>query len=206
MMRTLWIRSSALVMLLLLAGCGGQPSAGSLASPTPTPAAASATASPVAAGCSHQPTPAETEGPYFKAGSPMRTSLVQAGMSGTRLKLTGRVLTLSCQPVSGVRLDFWQADANGNYDNSGYRLRGNQSTDAAGSYALDTIIPGEYPGRTEHIHVKVQAAGKPTLTTQLYFPGVSRNQNDSIFDPRLLVALQNSSNGATATFDFVLSG
>src|SRR5438105_4910363 len=125
MMRTLWIRSSALVMLLLLAGCGGQPSAGSMASPTPSPAAASATASPVAIGCSHQPTPAETEGPYFKPGSPMRTSLVQAGMSGTRLKLTGRVLTLSCQPVSGVRLDFWQADGSGNYDNSGYRLRGN---------------------------------------------------------------------------------
>ena len=126
-------------------------------------------------------------------------------MTGTRLLLSGRVLTLACAPVAGATLDFWQADAGGTYDNSGYRLRGHQSTDAAGRYSLETIVPGEYPGRTEHIHVKVRAPGKAVLTTQLYFPGVARNQEDSIFDAHLLVTVRNTATGKAATFDFVSS-
>jgi len=116
------------------------------------------------------------------------------------------VLTLACAPVAGATLDFWQADAGGTYDNNGYQLRGHQLTDAAGRYSLETILPGEYPGRTEHIHVKVGAPGKAVLTTQLYFPDVARNQQDSIFDPHLLVTMQNTATGKAATFDFVTSG
>jgi len=125
-------------------------------------------------------------------------------MAGMRLSLTGRVLTPDCAPVAGARLDFWQANAAGAYDNSGYRLRGNQLSDAEGRYALQTIVPGLYPGRTEHIHVKVQPAGKSTLTTQLYFPGVARNQEDSIFDARLLIKVVESGSAMTATFDFIV--
>src|SRR5439155_1396739 len=83
------------------------------------------------------------------------------------LALSGRVLSRDCRPIAGARLDFWQAEASGSYDNAGYRLRGNQTSESDGRYALDTVVPGEYPGRTEHIHVKVQPAGGGTLTTQL---------------------------------------
>jgi hypothetical protein len=71
-------------------------------------------------------TPALTEGPYFKAGSPERTSLLETGMPGIKLVLTGNVLTPDCQPIAGALLEFWQADTNGQYDNSGYTLRGHQ--------------------------------------------------------------------------------
>ena len=192
-----------MAMLLFLAACGGQASPRPVA--TSSPATASAT-SEASGQCSGQPTPAQTEGPYFKPGSPMRTSLVEPGMAGTRLALSGRVLSRDCRPIAGARLDFWQADASGSYDNAGYRLRGNQTTRSDGRYALDTVVPGEYPGRTEHIHVKVQPAGGGTLTTQLYFPGVSRNQQDSIFDPRLLLTVKTSPSGLTAIYDFVLNG
>ena len=197
-------RSWILGVILLMTACGGQPSAGPVTTVKPT-AAASAPAAGSGA-CSGQPTPAQTEGPYFKPGSPMRTSLVEPGMAGTRLALSGRVLSRDCRPSSGARLDFWQADSSGTYDNAGYRLRGNQSTGPDGRYVLETIVPGKYPGRTEHIHVKVQAPGSGALTTQLYFPGVSANQQDSIFDARLLLKVQPSATGLTATFDFILDG
>ncbi|TMF24133.1 MAG: dioxygenase [Chloroflexi bacterium] len=196
-------RFCVMAMLLFLAACGGQASPRPVA--TSSPATASAT-SEASGQCSGQPTPAQTEGPYFKPGSPMRTSLVEPGMAGTRLALSGRVLSRDCRPIAGARLDFWQADASGSYDNAGYRLRGNQTSESDGRYALDTVVPGEYPGRTEHIHVKVQPAGGGTLTTQLYFPGVSRNQQDSIFDPRLLLTVKTSPSGLTAIYDFVLNG
>lgn len=150
------------------------------------------------------PTPPQTEGPYFKRNSPQRTSLLDAGTPGTRLALTGFVYTLSCQPVNRALLDFWQCDAYGRYDNAGYRLRGHQYTDAAGRFTLSTIVPGLYPGRTRHIHVKVQAPFQQVLTTQLYFPNEPRNATDSIFDPDLLMDVQNSPGGRSATFDFVL--
>ena len=106
-------------------------------------------------------TPAETEGPFYKAGSPETTTLIQDGMAGTPITITGQVLDPNGQPVANALLDFWQADANGNYDNTGYTLRGHQYTDANGSYTLTTIVPGLYTGRTEHIHVKVQAPNGP---------------------------------------------
>ncbi|MGK5676626.1 carbohydrate-binding protein [Micromonospora sp. URMC 106] len=151
------------------------------------------------------PTPEQMEGPYFKPNSPRRTSLVEAGVVGTRLTVTGHVFGLDCRPVPGVLLDFWQADANGAYDNTGYRLRGHQFTDAAGAYRLTTIVPGLYPGRTRHIHVKAQAPSRPVLTTQLYFPGEPRNNTDPIFDPALLMAVRAVDGGREASFDFVLN-
>jgi protocatechuate 3,4-dioxygenase beta subunit len=141
------------------------------------------------------------EGPFFTPRSPERTSLLEPGITGTTLKLTGYVLTQNCQPVAGALVDFWQADTEGQYDNSGYKLRGHQFTDEAGRYQLETIMPGLYPGRTEHIHVKVQAPNGPVLTTQLFFPGVAGNESDSIFDPSLVV---NQQDAQTATFNFVI--
>ncbi len=149
-------------------------------------------------------TPRQTEGPYYKPNSPQRTSLIEPGMPGTKLVITGYVLTTDCQPTAGAWLDFWQADASGSYDNAGYRLRGQQFTDATGRYYLETIVPGEYPGRTPHVHVKVQAPNQPVLTTQVYFPGQPRNSTDGIFNSALLLPIQDTDDGKLARFDFVL--
>ena len=146
-----------------------------------------------------------TEGPYFKPNSPERTSLIEPSVTGSRLVLTGYVLGTDCKPIAHALLDFWQADGKGQYDNSGYTLRGHQFTDNTGRYHLETIVPGLYPGRTEHIHVKVQSPNGPMLTTQLFFPGVASNQADSIFDPKLLVTMQDVPDGKAATFNFVVN-
>ncbi len=149
-------------------------------------------------------TPSLTEGPYYTPGAPERTSLLEAGVPGTRLLLTGYVLTSDCQPVPGALLDFWQADGAGRYDNSGYILRGRQFTDESGRYVLETVIPGEYPGRTPHIHVKVQAPGGPVLTSQVFFPDAALNRTDRIFDQGLVVTYLDSNDGVQAAFDFVI--
>ena len=151
------------------------------------------------------PTPELTEGPYFSSGSPRRRSLLGSAVTGTRLTLTGYVLTTACKPVRRAKLDFWQADARGEYDTDGYRLRGHQFTDSAGRYRLDTIIPGLYTGRTKHIHVKVQAPNREVLTTQLFFPGVSGNRGDRLFDSALLLRRwRRAGSRRTGRFDFVL--
>ena len=160
---------------------------------------------PITIGQTQTLTVAQTEGPYFKTNSPERSSLVSDGMQGTLLTVTGQVLAQDGTPVANALLDFWQADPSGSYDNSGYTLRGHQYTDENGNYTLTTVVPGLYPGRTRHIHVKVQAAGGPMLTTQLYFPGEARNSTDGIFDPSLVLDVQNNADGTeAATFNFVV--
>lgn len=149
-------------------------------------------------------TPELTEGPYYKVNSPEQANLYQAGMAGTKLVLTGYVYDANCQPVANAWLDFWQADANGNYDNSGYTLRGHQYTDANGYYELTTVVPGLYPGRTEHIHFKVQAPNGQILTSQLFFPGVTQNNSDGIYNANLLLSIQETGDGVQAEFNFVV--
>jgi protocatechuate 3,4-dioxygenase beta subunit len=122
-------------------------------------------------------------------------------MAGTPLTLVGFVVDRGCEPVEGALVEFWHADDAGEYDNVGYRLRGHQFTDASGSYRLETITPGLYPGRTRHIHVKVQAPSQPVLTTQLYFPDEPDNGSDGIYNESLLMTMADEN---SAEFRFVL--
>ncbi len=175
----------------------------------PAPTAASNTGSTSTLACengntSASPTPELTEGPYFTANSPERASLLEDGMTGTKIVITGYVYTTDCQPVANALLDFWQADANGVYDNSGYTLRGHQFTDENGYYELTTVVPGIYPGRTEHIHLKVQAPNGQLITSQLFFPGVTQNDSDGIYVESLLLVIQETSDGLLGQYNFVV--
>jgi protocatechuate 3,4-dioxygenase beta subunit len=149
-------------------------------------------------------TPAAIEGPFYKLRSPKRASLWEPGTSGIRIVLVGQVVSRGCRPLSRALLDFWHADATGDYDNAGFRFRGHQYTDGNGRYRLETVVPGEYGFRTRHFHVKVQAPSGRVLTTQLYFPGEPRNKRDFLFTPELLMSVSDTRDGKHATFDFIL--
>jgi len=184
-------------MLFALPGLAFAQTRGNLALPLdPTPACAEL---PAAA------TPAQTEGPYFTPRSPRQAMLREPGMAGTPLRVGGLVLTRDCRPVANALVDLWQADAAGQYDNDGFRLRGHQMTDAAGRWQFATVRPGLYPGRTRHLHVKLQPPGGAILTTQLYFPGEPGNARDGIFDRRLLMTVGGDGDALLARYDFVLA-
>lgn len=215
--RRTFIASSASVAAgAVAAACGdgkdsdGTPATGEAEATTSAPTVA---ASPTAAlralaptpacGDDDDLTPAQMEGPFFTPGSPQRASLREPGIAGAPLTVSGFVLSTACQPVAGALLDFWQCDDAGEYDNEGYRLRGHQFAGDDGAFRLETIRPGLYPGRTRHIHVNVQAPGRPVLTTQLYFPDEPANEADGIFDPALVMDI-DPADSARASFIFVL--
>lgn len=150
-------------------------------------------------------TPSETEGPYYSAGAPAKANLAADTQQGIPLTVSGQVLDQRCQSLKNATVDVWQADASGQYDNSGFKLRGKVKTDANGQYTFSTVVPGQYPGRTPHIHVKITPAGGKTLTTQLYLPNNPNNARDRIYEKQM--ELQNyklSAGKATATFNFVV--
>jgi len=150
-----------------------------------------------AVSCDTGLTPEDQEGPYFKAGSPEDAQLFTDEMGGKKLILAGQVLNADCLPIPHVLIDFWQADANGEYDNTGYTLRGHQYSDNKGRYYLETVFPGIYSSRPiRHIHVKVTSPSGAVLTTQLYFP-------EQPVDG-LTVKLEDRGNYYLAIFNFVV--
>jgi protocatechuate 3,4-dioxygenase beta subunit len=66
-------------------------------------------------------------------------------------------------------------------------------------------MPGLYPGRTRHYHVKIQAANRPVLTTQLYFPDEPRNRRDYFFHDELVMKVATADDALRTRFDVVLA-
>ena len=113
----------------------------------------------------------------------------QAG--GEVVRLTGRVLDSTGNPIAGARVEIWQCDVKGRYLHRGdYGLNsrdpafqgfGHDLSGVDGSYSFRTIKPVPYAGRTPHIHVKVLVDNRERLTTQFYLPDHAGNQNDWLY-------------------------
>ena len=102
--------------------------------------------------------------------SPGLTSrIVIAGPNepGQRLIVTGRVIGADGKPRGGVVIEAHHTDASGIYLAEGAhspnpkvaaRLFGRLATAADGTYRIDTIRPGSYPGGgvPAHIHIHIQ--------------------------------------------------
>lgn len=112
------------------------------------------------AGMGCPPTPADAEGPFYKANAAIRES------TGRGLTISGKVRSAgSCAPIAEARVEWWQANPQGSYDDE---HRGALLTGSDGSYRFETDFPPAYYGRPPHVHLKVFAAGHRTLTTQIY--------------------------------------
>lgn len=134
-------------------------------------------ARPAEAGGGCEPTTDDILGPYYLPGSPVTTQVASLTEPGTRLFISGTVLSSDCvTPVPGAMIEVWQANDAAQYDTSAnFNLRGTLYADANGQYAFETIMPGAYLNgaqyRPKHIHFKVTKPGFPDLITQLYFEG-----------------------------------
>jgi protocatechuate 3,4-dioxygenase beta subunit len=116
-------------------------------------------------------TPRDMEGPFYKAGAPRREA------TGKGLLVAGVVRTAgSCSPIGQARVEWWQANPRGNYDDA---HRGHLLSGADGAYRFETDFPPPYSGRPSHVHVKVFAPGHRALTTQIYPKG---GQTEVSFD------------------------
>ncbi len=156
-------------------------------------------------------------GPYYLPGSPNTTLVAQPGEPGTRLFISGAVLSSDClTPVPNATIEVWQANDAAVYDTSAaFLLRGTLYSDASGLYAFETIVPGPYLNgnqyRPKHIHFRVNRPGFPELITQLYFEGDPyipadpwASQPDAAM--RIIPLNPISANELEGQFDIVLDG
>jgi protocatechuate 3,4-dioxygenase beta subunit len=149
-------------------------------------------------------TPAVPADATFKPGSPRRASLVDRGMTGTALLLSGVVTGVTCGPIKNAVVDVWQADARGLYDMAGYRLRGHVVTGERGEFELTTLLPGAAKGRAPHLGVRVRPPGRQDFWTELFFAGDSRNDADPRYRPQLALTVTGAGERRRATVTIVL--
>jgi protocatechuate 3,4-dioxygenase, beta subunit len=146
-------------------------------------------------------TPRQSLGPFYPRTPEERPRETDADLvvvqaervlsRGVPLYLTGRVLDRSGTPVPGARIEIWQCDANAVYHHPAggaeaerdpnFQGYGQTLTESDGAFHFRTIRPVAYPGRTPHIHVRVEARGRATLASQLYLAGEAGNARDFLF-------------------------
>jgi protocatechuate 3,4-dioxygenase beta subunit len=145
-------------------------------------------------------TPSQTLGPFYPRNAAERSSEVDADLlrvegdrvltKGVPIYLTGHVLRRG-QPLADAAVEIWQCDANAVYHHPAGGAEGERDpnfqgygvmrTDAGGQFHFRTIRPVAYPGRTAHIHVRVQPSGLSPLATQLYLPDDPGNRRDFLY-------------------------
>jgi protocatechuate 3,4-dioxygenase beta subunit len=155
-------------------------------------------------------TPPNSAGPFYLPGAPERGDLVAAGAQGEPIRLRGLVLSAgACAPIADARIELWQADGAGVYDEDGFELRATLLSAADGTYQLRTVMPGNYMDggqmRPAHIHARIIAPGREPLVTQVYFAGDPYLAGDSLFRPELLTELVAGDGEPVGDFDFVLA-
>lgn len=147
------------------------------------------------------PTPHQTLGPFYPRNAQERPRQTDADLLvverdrvlslGLALYLTGRVLDRRGRALPRAQVEIWQCDANSVYHHPAggaeserdphFQGYGRTLTGADGAFHFRTIRPVPYPGRTPHIHVRVEAEGASALATQLYLDGEAGNERDFLF-------------------------
>src|SRR4029453_3821624 len=108
--------------------------------------------------------------------------------------LTGRVLSITGQPIRNAFVEIWQVDSKASYIHSGGANTGGRDgnfqgygrflTDSKGQYYFRTIKPISYTligiFRTAHIHFAISRNGKRVFTTQMLVKGLPENARDSV--------------------------
>jgi len=170
-------------------------------------------------------------GPFFREGAPelpAGASIARA-IEGEPILLHGRVISTDGKPVSGARLDVWQASSDGRYDlqfdnfkGGEMNLRARFRTDANGHYEFRSVKPssypvpsdgpvgrllnalGRHPFRPAHIHFIISASGYKPLVTALYIDGDRYIDSDVVFGSRetLVVRYQRDKSASIDSIEY----
>lgn len=123
------------------------------------------------------PTRPDADGPFYRPGAPVRTSI------GSGYLLLGEVKSAAdCRPLAGARIEIWMTGPDGRYDD---RWRATLYARDDGRYFFSSHLPPPYGSRPPHIHLLVNAPGFAELITQHYpVPGSAMAVFDLVLIPQ----------------------
>ncbi|KAA8563727.1 hypothetical protein MFRU_024g00840 [Monilinia fructicola] len=148
--------------------------------------------------------PEVTQGPYYVSGEYVRKDIVE-DQEGVDLILDTQVIDMAtCDPVTNAFVEIWHCNSTGVYSgivastngnsadatniNSTF-LRGLQATDDEGVAQFQTLFPGHYTSRSNHIHVLVHFNGT-IYANGTYGGGVISHVGQMFFDQDLITQVE----------------
>ncbi|KAF7932255.1 hypothetical protein BELL_0282g00050 [Botrytis elliptica] len=148
--------------------------------------------------------PEVTQGPYYVSGEYVRADIVEE-QEGVDLILDTQVIDMStCDPVTNAFVEIWHCNSTGVYSGivastngnaadtaniNATFLRGLQPTDSEGVAQFQTLFPGHYTSRSNHIHVLVHFNGT-TYENGTYGGGVISHVGQMFFDQDLITQVE----------------
>ncbi len=166
------------------------------------------------------------EAPHYELGAD-----VANGAKGDPCLVSGRILSLTGEPIPNATINVWQADEDGLYDvqymnEERIQARGILHSDANGNYHFKTIVAEAYPipvdgpvgelltatkrhpWRPAHLHFMVEAPGYERLITHVFREGDQYLDSDAVFGVRqtLIADWPKQADGSyKMNYDFVLN-
>ncbi|KAJ2902341.1 putative extracellular dioxygenase [Zalerion maritima] len=144
--------------------------------------------------------PEVTIGPYWVSGELIRQDVTD-GEPGVPIHVDIQFVDVSsCEGVSDLLVDIWHTNSTGVYSGVSSEAgldttycRGIQQTDSDGVVEFDSIYPGHYVGRTNHIHIKT-TDGATVLDNGTYVEdGTTRHIGQLFFDQDLTTEVKKVS-------------
>lgn len=146
-------------------------------------------------------------GPFYRPDAPLYPSGASVSLDGKGepLSVSGYVTDLDGQPVTGARVETWQANGEGRYENQepdaqpDFNLRGTFRTDDRGRFHYKAVKPSGYDipvdgpvgqllgaigcplSRPAHVQFLISKPGFQTLTTHVYDAGDPALHEDAVF-------------------------
>jgi hydroxyquinol 1,2-dioxygenase len=169
-------------------------------------------------------------GPFFREGAPELPDgeNIARGIEGEPLMVQGSVASTDGKPVSGARIDVWQASSSGQYDlqfdnfrGAAMNLRARFRADDQGQFKFISVKPssypvpsdgpvgkmlnalGRHPFRPAHIHFIISAAGFKPLVTALYIDGDKYIDSDVVFGSREQLVVKYRHTASAANIDAI---
>ncbi len=150
-------------------------------------------------------TEATVFGPFFDQDAPLveNGADIAFGAAGEPCWVEGTVTDTDGNPISGARIEVWEADEDGFYDiqysDDRKAARARLFSDDDGGYRFWGLTPTPYPipydgpvgamlaavgrspMRASHLHFMVTAPGKRTLVTHIFVRGDELLERDAVF-------------------------
>jgi protocatechuate 3,4-dioxygenase beta subunit len=152
-------------------------------------------------------TPGTLPGPFYRPDAPLRPAGADLCLNGegTPLHVSGRVLSVAGDALSGAAVEVWHANGRGRYENQDpdnqpeHNLRGRFVADATGRFHFRTIRPAGYTlpddgpvgqlarriglslDRPAHVHFAVTAPGHRRLVTAIFDGSDPAIDRDALF-------------------------
>ncbi|MFT4047842.1 MAG: protocatechuate 3,4-dioxygenase subunit alpha [Solimonas sp.] len=133
-----------------------------------------------------QQSASQTVGPYFIIGFRKGLKTDLAGDAADAVVVRGRVFDGKGAPITDGVLEFWQANAQGLYDDHGDAGFARVALDAEGRFELRTVKPGRVAGpegTTQAPHLVVNVFMRGLLKhapTRVYFGDEASNGSDPV--------------------------